>query len=134
MWCGYPLNSDAPPYIPPPPPQAIPYGQNPQAYALPGYWELCEIAWEWGPKRGMFTATVKFVGQANGPRGSYPVDKSLPVAYKPQNLGGGTIIPQQTPEAWESLAALAQTLASQGWEEYGIGQFWFSRQFRRRFT
>lgn len=100
-------------------------------------WELCEVLWRVSTKqdtwKNLTDLTIEFLVQANGSRGNYLAGVSHPSRARFQKLAPNLRIPKHISELEELLNGFCQMLVGQGWQAYDIGQFWYSRKFRRRF-
>lgn len=94
-------------------------------------WETCNIVCERAPFKWNKAGNV-FIGRAVGVSGAFEAGRSE-VFPESANMTRGSLIPNQESTAMTAFTNLMQRLAQEGWEPIvQNGQYWFSRQFRRR--
>jgi hypothetical protein len=100
--------------------QPAPTQQPPSVDSPPANWEYCDIV------ARTSTFSVKYIAQAQGPRGTYEAAPEQTVRAALANEAAG---PQHSAAVYQ----MAQQLHANGWEYIGQGsQYWFHYRFRRR--
>jgi tetratricopeptide (TPR) repeat protein len=94
-------------------------------------WQHCETGWQTLPAKGRFGSRPIAFCAATDPKANQPFAISDPTDYNLVNERGG-LVPRKTQRAEQVFNAFMTRLASEGWEAYESGDYWYSRKLRKR--